>query len=117
MRSGAQLSLLQVTSSGEGAIMSEQMNGQERTSLIQGVINAMDDSAAAKQRAIDLLKQLQSWLENSLGRDYGFRDRLVRAVAENPVEDEAAAITEEGIKNIAEKYSADPKLLPQHTGK
>jgi hypothetical protein len=86
--------------------MSEQMNGQERTSLIQGVINAMDDSAAAKQRAIDLLKQLQSWLENSLGRDYGFRDRLVRVVEDNPVSEEATAITDEGIKNIAEKFAA-----------
>ena len=69
-----------------------------RVSFIQGVISAMDESASHKRRAIDLLAQLSGWLSNSLDRDLGFRERMVKAITDNtdPIDD--------GMKRIAESF-------------
>jgi hypothetical protein len=56
---------------------------QISVSLIQGVVNCMDESAAAKRRAMDLLDQLKSWLDSSLMRDCAFKDRMIAAIEDN----------------------------------
>ena len=82
-----------------------------RCSLIQGVINCMEESGEAKRRAMDILDQLKSWLDTSLMRDTAFKDRMVQAIADNapPVllgkkDDNEIEIE---IGKIAQKYNAN----------
>jgi len=86
--------------------MSEGNRNELRTSLIQGVVNCMEESAEAKRRAMDLLEQLKSWLDSSLMRDTAFKDRMVQAIADNapPVLLGKQNIE---IENIAQKYNAN----------
>ena len=84
--------------------MSEGNGNELRTSLIQGVVNCMEESAEAKRRAMDLLEQLKSWLDSSLMRDTAFKDRMVQAIEDNapPV-----LLGKQEIDSIAQKYSAN----------
>jgi hypothetical protein len=79
----------------------------ERVSLIQGVINEMDQAAAHKQQAINLLDNLKAWLTDSLERDYGFRARMLRAITV----EEGTTLMDNDIKNIASSFGAgsEPK--------
>jgi hypothetical protein len=75
---------------------------EEATSLIQGVINEMDQATTHKQRAIDLLDDLKAWLIQSLQRDYAFRDRMLRATTV----EQGAVLMESDIRSIASTFGA-----------
>ena len=79
--------------------MAEQM----QVSLIQGLVNAMEESADAKRRGVEILDQLKSWLDNSLMRDTAFKDRLVRAITDNSPHID---LLESGMAQIAGKFGA-----------
>jgi len=82
-------------------------HSEVRVSLIQGIINKMDEANAAKKEAINLLDQLKGWLVSSLDRDYGFTHRLVNAIADNSPEINTTLL-EGDIAKIAAKYSPQP---------
>ena len=79
------------------------MAEQVQVSLIQGLVNAMEESADAKRRGVEILDQLKSWLDNSLMRDTAFKDRLVRAIADNSPHID---LLENGMAQIASKFGA-----------
>jgi len=79
-------------------------DNEMRTSLIQGVINCMEESGEAKRRAMTILDQLKSWLDSSLMRDTAFKDRMVQAIEDNapPV---LLGKTNIEVDAIAQKYN------------
>jgi hypothetical protein len=90
--------------------MAEQTSGNGETmrvSLIQAVVNEMNTSTEAKQRAVNLLDDLKGWLIRSLERDVGFNMRLVQAISDNTPQMDTTTLMENEIAKIASKYGAN----------
>src|SRR5215472_1424093 len=81
-------------------------NGELRISLFQGLVNAMRQSTEQKQVALDIVRQLDSWLVNSMQRDIMFTDKLVQAIEDNSAHIDAS-LMEKDIAKIAAKFGAN----------
>ena len=74
-------------------------------SLIQHVINSMDQANAHKKQAIDALELMKGWLVASLDRDYRFTTRLVQAIADNS--QHVDGLLDDEIVKIASTFGAN----------
>ena len=73
-------------------------------SLIQHVVNSMDQANAHKKQAIDALELMKGWLVASLDRDYRFTTRLVQAIADNS---QHVDLLDDDIAKIASTFGAN----------
>jgi len=89
-----------------GAPQPSDGNGELRVSLFQGLVNAMRQSTECKQQALDIVRQLDSWLVNSMQRDIMFADKLVQAIEDNSQHIDSS-LMEGDIKKIAGKFGAN----------
>ena len=89
-------------------VFSAQQPANEETvgvSLIQHVVNSMDQANAHKKQAIDALDLMKGWLVASLDRDYRFTTRLVQAIADNS--QHVDGLLDDEIAKIASTFGAN----------
>jgi len=89
-------------------VFSAQQPANEETvgvSLIQHVVNSMDQANAHKKQAIDALDLMKGWLVASLDRDYRFTTRLVQAIADNS--QHVDSLLDDDIAKIASTFGAN----------